>query len=99
MLREQIETIIKEQHNKVTTIMGKQYFPVDIILANGNILLRAFRIIDLAGDKITGITWKEEYSAPRERREPVYSYFDLDEIASLRCEDLEVEFVRETSKL
>ena len=99
MLREQIEWIIKEQHNKVTVIMGKQYYPVDIVLTNGNILLRAFRIIDLEGNKLTGITWKEEYSAPRERREPVYSYFDLDEIANLRCEELGIEFVKETSKL
>lgn len=99
MLKEQIERIIKEQHNKATVIMGQQYYPVDIILSNGNILLRAFRIIELEGDKITGITWKEEYSAPRERRDPVYSYFDLDEIANLRCEELGIEFIRETSKL
>lgn len=98
MLREQIERIVREQHNKVT-VMGQQYFPVDLILTNGNILLRAFRILDLEGDKIIGITWKEEYSAPRERRNPVYSYFNLEDIASLRCEELGIDYAQETSKL
>ncbi|HVD96622.1 MAG TPA: hypothetical protein VNB90_00365 [Cytophagaceae bacterium] len=100
MLKELVEKIIKEQHNKVAIFSGKLYYPVDISLINGNILLRSFRILDLDKNKITGITWKEEYSAPRESREPVYSYFDLDEIATLTCEDLNIEYAREkeTSK-
>ncbi len=97
MLKEQIEKIVKEQHNRVTIFTGKLYYPVDISLTNGNILLRAFRILNLEDTKITGITWKEEYSAPRESRDPVYSYFDLEEIATLQCEDLGIRYERETS--
>ncbi len=92
MLKESVEKIIKEQKGKQTTFGEPFYYPVDITLTNGNILLRAFRILSFKDTKIQGITWKEEYSAPREQREEVYSYFELDEIATLNCFDLGIEY-------
>ena len=91
MLKDIVERIIKEQEqNQDTILVGHLYYPVDISLANGNILLRKYRIISIENNKIKGITWKEEYSAPRENREQVFSYFDFDEIASLECFDLSI---------
>ena len=84
-MKEFVEKIVNEQKDKVSTFGKPLYYPVDLTLVNGNILLRAFRIIDIDGSKIKGITWKEEYCAPRESRKEVYSYFDLDEIAGLSC--------------
>ena len=98
MLKELIKRIIHEQkQNQNTILVGELYYPVDINLVNGNILLRAFRIISLEGDTIKGITWKEEYSAPRENREQVFSYFDLEEIAALTCLDLSIEYERKVA--
>jgi hypothetical protein len=99
MLREFIERIVEEQQNKSTIQIGQLYYPVDISLANGNIMLRSFRIIGIEDEKIKGITWKEQYSAPREDREPVYSYFDCDEIDRLTCLDLDINYQKETSRL
>ena len=98
MLREFIERIVEEQQNKSTIQIGQLYYPVDISLANGNILLRSFRIINIEGEKIKGITWKEQYSAPRENREPVYSYFECNEIIRLSCLDLGINYQKEISK-
>ncbi len=92
MVRKQIERILSEQQHKVTIISGKIYFPVDISLTNGNILLRSFRVMELEGSEIKGLTWQEEYSAPRENREPVYTYFDIDEIAALHCRELDIDY-------
>ena len=99
MLRQFIESIIEEQQDKSTIQIGQLYYPVDISLANGNILLRSFRIISIEEEKIKGITWKEQYSAPRENREPVYSYFECDEIVRLSCLDLGINYKKEVSKL
>jgi hypothetical protein len=100
MLREFIERIVEEQQHKSTIKIGQLYYPVDIFLANGNILLRSFRIINIEGEKIKGITWKEQYSAPRESREPVYSYFECNEIDRLSCFDLEIDYKKkEVSRL
>jgi hypothetical protein len=92
MLRAFIERIVEEQQSKSTIQIGQLYYPVDISLANGNILLRSFRIISIEGENIKGITWKEQYSAPRENREPVYSYFTCEEIARLNCFDLGINY-------
>ncbi len=92
MIKEIVEKIVAEQKDKETTFSEQLYYPVDICLINGNILLRAFRIIGFEGNKIKGITWKEEYSAPRENRKEVYSYFYLEEIATLYCFDLGLEY-------
>ena len=94
-MREIVEKIIEEQKDRKSTFGEQQYYPVDITLVNGNILLRAFRIIEFEENKIKGITWKEEYSAPREQREEVYCYFDLEEIASLNCFDLRIQYERQ----
>jgi hypothetical protein len=100
MLKKNIEKIIREQNkNQSTILVGQLYYPVDISLVNGNILLRAFRVISLEGDRIKGVTWKEEYSAPRENRELVFSYFHLEEIATLVCVDLEIRYEKEISRL
>jgi len=93
MLKDLVKKIIQEQkQNQNTILVGELYYPVDLNLVNGNILLRAFRIISLEGNTIKGITWKEEYSAPREKREQVFSYFDLEEIATLTCLDLSIDY-------
>ncbi len=95
MLREIIDRIIKEQEqNQDTILVGHLYYPVDISLVNGNILLRNFRILSQEDGKIKGITWKEQYSAPRENRDEVFSYFLFDEIASLSCLDLSINYER-----
>ena len=91
-MKQFVEKIVEEQKNKQSTFGEPLYCPVDLTLVNGNILLRAFRIIDIEGSKIKGITWKEEYCAPREARKEVYSYFELDEIAALSCFDLGIEY-------
>ncbi len=98
MLRKLIDKIIEEQKGKKTTFGEQLYYPVDINLTNGNILLRAFRVISFENNKIKGITWKEQYSAPRENRKEVYSFFEPDEIASMYCADLGIEYEKETSK-
>jgi hypothetical protein len=98
MLRGLIEKIVSEQQGRKTTFGEQLYYPVDIQLTNGNILLRAFRILSFENDKIKGITWKEQYSAPRENRKEVYSFFALEEIASLSCYELGIEYEKETSR-
>lgn len=88
-LKRIIERILEEQNDRHTLLVGSFTIPVDIWLSNGNILLRSFRIIELKKNRIKGITRYEEYSAPRENREPKYSYFELDEIEALECFDLD----------
>ncbi len=51
ILKELVERIIEEQFSPLEVIFPSQFnCPVDIRLTNGNILLRAFRIIALQGD-------------------------------------------------
>ncbi len=59
--------------------------PVDIILANGNILLKGFRILEFDDHvgKIKGLTMLEDYSHAREGREPVFCQFALQEIKDI----------------
>jgi hypothetical protein len=92
MLRELVEKIVEEQKHKTKDGTNSLNYPVDICLINGNIILRAFRIVSIEGNTMKGITWKEEYSAPRENRSPVFSYFEMDEIASLHCFELDIEY-------
>lgn len=59
--------------------------PVDIILTNGNILLKGFRIVEFDDTmgKIKGLTMLEEYSHAREGREPVFCQFALNDIKDI----------------
>ncbi|HSZ25983.1 MAG TPA: hypothetical protein VK766_09705 [Cytophagaceae bacterium] len=59
--------------------------PVDIILNNGNILLKGFRILEFDDrmGKIKGLTMLEEYSHTREGREPVFCQFSLNDIKDI----------------
>jgi hypothetical protein len=64
--------------------------PVDIILTNGNILLKGFRIVEFddAVGKIKGLTMLEEYSHAREGREPVFCQFALNDIKDIHQSEL-----------
>ncbi len=59
--------------------------PVDLILNNGNILLKGFRIHEFDDEvgKIKGLTMLEEYSHSREGREPVFCQLTLNDIKDL----------------
>lgn len=96
MIEEIITKVIRTQKGKKTLLKGQWYYPVDISMLNGNIMLRAFRIHSIEENKIKGLTWKEEYSAPRESRAPIFCYLAFDEIASLSCHDLELEYIRKS---
>ena len=91
-LRKILERIIEEQNGRHVFLIGSFTIPVDIWLTNGNILLRSFRIIELKKNRLKGITRFEEYSAPRENRTSRYSYFELDEIETLECFDLDIRY-------
>lgn len=87
-LIELIQTVLKEQ---------SQYFrriPVDVVISNGNILLRAFHIYDLDVEKnlVKGLTQQEEYAHAREEREPVYCFLKLNEVKEFSCPDLDLEY-------
>lgn len=64
--------------------------PVDIILNNGNILLKGFHVIEFDDrvGKIKGLTMLEEYSYPREGREPVFCQFTLNDIKDIHQSEL-----------
>jgi hypothetical protein len=72
---------------------GKNKVPVDLKLVNGNILLRSFHILefDESKMKIKGLTQQEEYSYPREGRNPEFCYLDINEIKEVYSTDLELE--------
>jgi hypothetical protein len=72
---------------------GKNKIPVDLRLVNGNILLRSFHLLELDENKmmIKGLTQQEEYSYPREGREPQYCFFHINEIKEIYCTELELE--------
>jgi hypothetical protein len=83
-----IETVLVEQGSYFKPI------PVDITIANGNILLRSFHIVslDLEKNLIKGLTQQEEYSYNREGRKPVYCFLKLEDIKEISCPDLEIEY-------
>lgn len=68
---------------------------VDIVISNGNILLRSFRILelDIKNGKIKGLTRQEEYIAIREQRESIYCTLKLDEIKELSVLELGLEYI------
>lgn len=92
-LTEIIDVVLKEQEDSFLPV------PVDIIISNGNILLRSFHIyeLDLKKQLIKGMTHQEEYAHSREERDPVYCILKLDEIKELVCKDLELEFINRPS--
>jgi hypothetical protein len=95
MIEEFINTILKHQHKKHRHVL------VDIVLINGNITLRYFRIyhFDKKTKTIKGMTWQEEYTFLREDRDPVYCILDLKEIKSLRCDEINIDFsIQEVNK-
>ena len=77
--------------------LKSQHIPVDIILKNGNIGLKGFRIyeFDEAKQTITGMTMQEEYSYLREHRKPVFAHFHLQEILEMDSSDCNYFFLTE----
>ena len=71
--------ILKKQKTK------RHHIALDINLYNGNILLKSFRLYDFdkSKDVIKGMTMHEEYAYLREGREPIFAYFNLNEIKQL----------------
>lgn len=63
----------------------KRRVPVDIILKNGNLMIRSFQLIrfDLPNRELEGMTRLEAYSSLREQRDPVICRLNLDEIKQL----------------
>jgi hypothetical protein len=81
-----LRQILDSQRNKAFRI------PVDIILNNGNILLKGFRILEFDDHQgnIKGLTMLEEYSHAREGREPVFCQFTLNDIKDIYQSELPV---------
>ncbi len=81
-----LKQILDSQRNKALRI------PVDIILNNGNILLKGFRILEFddSRGKIKGLTMLEEYAHTREGREPVFCQFALNDIKDIYQSELPV---------
>ena len=81
-----IETVLLEQDNR------SQPLAVDIVIANGNILLRSFQLAAYDAEKkvIKGLTQKEAYSYNREGRNPVYCFLQLEEIKEFSCLELDL---------
>ncbi len=96
-LKEYIKRIISEQSNNTALLPMYEYLPVDVVLRNGNIILKSFKLIALEGQTIKGLTRQEEYSAPREGRSPVYCFLEISEIKDLTCPYLEIDFALQKS--
>lgn len=93
MLKEILQHILDEQHLKKAIIPSFRYIPTDIILKNGNITLRGFRLHQLKDNNtLIGLTWQEEYAAPRESRAPELCTLPLNEIKRVICEELEIDY-------
>jgi len=58
---------------------------IDLVLKNGNILLRNFHIVEVdeIRNLLKGITMQEQYSSLKEKRTPVYCHFRIDEIKEI----------------
>lgn len=91
-VEQKIRDIIEKQRAKV------HHIPVDLILLNGNITLKAFRIytFDERHQTIKGMTMNEEYSYLRENREPVFAVFPLTEIKELDASNSNYLFLTES---
>lgn len=80
---ENLESLILQLLEK----QGKKHhhIPLDIVLWNGNILLKSFRLYayDEQLQQIKGMTMQEEYAYLRENREAVFAYFFLYEIRAI----------------
>lgn len=78
-IKSKLAEILKRQKNK------RHHIALDINLHNGNILLKSFRLYDFdkSSDVIKGMTMHEEYAYLREGREPIFAYFNLNEIKEL----------------
>ncbi len=87
-----IDLILAEQGNFFRPIL------VDIKITNGNILLRSFHIyeLDKKNSCIKGLTLQEGYVHPREERDPIFSYFNLNEIKELYCAALNIHFSQDS---
>lgn len=70
----------------------KSNLSVDVVLKNGNIVLRAFQIIQYneKSDTLKGLTQQEAYSFLRENRAPVYCQLKLSEIKELECKEFQM---------
>jgi hypothetical protein len=73
----EIQTILQESSH--------QHVPVDLILKNGNIIVRSFYIenFDESNRLLTGLTQMEKYAYVREQRDPVYTQLHVEEIKEL----------------
>lgn len=83
-----IETTIRKT---IDLQKDRNLIPVDIILTNGNILLKGFHILEFddRSGKIKGLTMLEEYAHSREGREPVFCQFDLQDIKEIHHSEYE----------
>lgn len=88
ILEEHILHVLKKQKAR------KKHIPVDLVLQNGNIVLSQFRLYeyDKKSKQLKGLTHREEYSHPREEREPVYCNLLLKEVSNLYCPDLGIDY-------
>lgn len=89
---------VMENFNAVERLISFQELqnrnvPVDIILKNGNILIRSFQLfrLDVKRKFIEGFTRLESYSSLRENREPVICKLKLSEIREFMCSELDLE--------
>ena len=69
--------------------LTKRSISVDIILKNGNLLIRSFQLIhfDNKKNELEGMTRLEVYSSVREKRKPVICRLKLNEIKQLICDE------------
>jgi hypothetical protein len=83
VIKNKIKEILKIQRSR------KSYLALDVLLHNGNILMKSFRLYDYISstDVIKGLTMHEEYAFLRENREPVFAYFNLIEINEIEIAD------------
>lgn len=82
-LKDDIKFLIVKQKSITTNLS------IDIVLKNGNIVLRAFQLIqfDDKTETLKGLTQQEAYSFLRENRSPVYCKFNLAEIKEVTCRE------------
>jgi hypothetical protein len=83
LIKSKIKEILKIQKSR------KSQISLDVLLHNGNILMKSFRLYDFTSstDLIKGLTMHEEYAFLRENREPVFAYFNLSEINDIEISD------------
>jgi hypothetical protein len=92
-LKKVIEAVLREQERLISGSI-----PVDIKIANGNILLRSFHIqeLDKKNNYIKGITLQEQYIHIREERPPIYCIFQIHEIKELYCSELDLHYLEDS---